>query len=311
MAWLNPKSTEHIKVIRSFPGDDNERKVPSLVAKTLLPHGKRKWGFRCANETPEIETWRFLKMCLDPEFHASCIKRGLTWVPRDKGEVHSLVTYYLGELYSHIRGYISDANGWTTESWDEKGIEFAFSVPTTWEEPAILDSFKGIIHAAGFGTCRAHEIVLSLTEPEAAAVAYMCGPGRATTLQPGDVFLTVDAGGGTTDLALSKVVGVEPLHLDQVHQVQGTGIGSMQIDLAFQRLVKERLRRHPEMADQLPANLDMKLAQSLSYRTRKHNLGRAEQDQEDDSYTIEIPGVHFSFTCEELGIRHGHLVVAR
>jgi hypothetical protein len=257
-----------------------------------------------------MERFRFLKMCLDPAFHASFVERDLPWAPRDQNEVDDMIKYYLGELYTHIREAISTANHWTLGAWDGAGIEFAFSVPTTWEDSATVDRFESIIRAAGFGAGKRHAVVLSLTEPEAAAIHFMCGPGKSR-LQPGHILLTIDAGGGTTDLALVRVVSVDPPILEQVHQVLGTGIGSMQIDLAFKELVSERLKRHPGMARLLPPNLDAVLAQSRSYISRKHGLGRSERDQEGDLYRVEIPGVHWDFTCAELGIESGHLVVAR
>ncbi|KAK5654474.1 hypothetical protein OQA88_7102 [Cercophora sp. LCS_1] len=319
VAWLNPnRERAPTQVVSDWPGGGgagdagNERKVPSVLAKKTSPNGTRKWGFLCGSETPETEKWRYLKMFLEPRLLESSKRRGITWAPKSMAEVHRLVGEYLGEIYKHIRKSIFRSNGGEAEvRWDDMAIEFIFSVPTTWQGQGILNDFQEIIHRAGFGGPHNHEVILGLTEAEAAAVSSMLRVGTSLPFDNGDVFLSVDAGGGTTDLAFVQVCSANPPVMEQVQDVRGTGIGSMMIDLTFQQLVKQRLEKQPDILSQLPADLHVKLSQSPYYKTQKHKFGDPDFDREDDSYRIEISGVRYDFSCPELGIEDGHIVIPK
>ncbi|KAK0617573.1 hypothetical protein B0T14DRAFT_400927, partial [Immersiella caudata] len=319
VAWLNPnRERAPTQVVSDWPGGGgagdagNERKVPSVLAKRASPRGTRKWGFLCGSETPETEKWRYLKMFLEPRLLESSRKKGITWAPKSMQEVHRLVGEYLGEVYKHIRKSIFRSNGCQTDvDWDEMAIEFIFSVPTTWQGQGILNDFQKIIRSAGFGVPENHDVILGLTEAEAAAVSSMLRVGTSLPFDNGDVFLSVDAGGGTIDLAFVKVCSASPPVMEQVQDVRGTGIGSMMIDLTFQQLVKQRLEEHPDAVSQLPADLHVKLSQSPYYKTQKHKFGDPDFYQEDETYRIEISGVRYDFCSVELGIEDGHLVIPK
>ncbi|KAK1758161.1 hypothetical protein QBC47DRAFT_410878 [Echria macrotheca] len=319
VAWLNPnRELAPTQVVSDWPGGGgagdagNERKVPSVLAKKPSPNGIRRWGFLCGSETPETEKWRYLKMFLEPRVLESSRRRGIAWAPKSMAEVHRLVSEYLHEVYKHIKRSISRGNGGDSNLlWDDMAIEFIFSVPTTWRGQGILNDFKNILFKAGFGVHPGHDVILGLTEAEAAAVSSMLRVGTSISFNNGDVFLSVDAGGGTTDLAFVKISSSAPPVMEQVQDVRGTGIGSMMIDLTFQQLVRRRLEKHPNLTSQLPTDLHVKLSQSPYYKTQKHKFGDPLFDRDDDSYRIEISGVRYDYSCKELGIEDGHLVIAK
>lgn len=72
-------------------------------------------------------------------------------------------------------------------------------------------------------------------------IAYTLGAIRAEGLKVGDSFVICDAGGGTVDLISYKIVGLDPLKLDE--SVGGTGelCGSVFLDERFERYMKEKL----------------------------------------------------------------------
>jgi hypothetical protein len=74
---------------------------------------------------------------------------------------------YLKRLYAHVESKLSLELSNTT--WHVARIEFIFSVPTTWEVP-VVEKFKRIVRAAGFGKRTAHSVSVGMTEAEAAAV---------------------------------------------------------------------------------------------------------------------------------------------
>lgn len=247
-------------------------------------------------------------MFLEPRLLEIGKTSGSPWAPNNVAEVHTLVGAYLTEVYKHIRRNIS---GNMQVQWDQIPIEFIFSVPTTWQGQGILTDFLGVIRGAGFGESAKHDVVLGLTEAEAAAVSSIHEVETHLPFENGDVFLSVDAGGGTTDLGFVKVCSARPPAMRQIQAVRGIGVGSMMIDLGFQQLVKGRLETHPHPSAlfELPPNLHIKLSQSPFFMTKKHNFGDPTFLQEE--YQIAILGVRHNFSCEELGINNARLVVTK
>ncbi|KAK0639009.1 hypothetical protein B0T16DRAFT_449835 [Cercophora newfieldiana] len=320
VAWIDPKQPyASPQVISDWPGSGgscdvtNERKVPSVLGKHPTATGARRWGFLCDDEMNEADKWRYLKVFLEPRQLENGRKNNISWAPESMAQVHQLVSEYLHQVYQHIRRSISMRIGLTAingeDGWDDMAIEFIFSVPTTWRGQDMLDDFQTIIKNAGFGVQERHEVVLGLTEAEAAAVASMFRVGSSIPFDDGDVFLSIDAGGGTTDLAFVKISSANPPVMEQVQDVRGTGIGSMMIDTSFRQLVLERLQKNPDLKAQLPADLPMRLSQSPYYRTQKHKFGDPDYDQE--AYRIAIVGARFDFSCEGLGIEKGHMIVSK
>jgi hypothetical protein len=182
-------------------------------------------------------------------------------------------------------------------------------VPTTWQGQGILNNFLKIIQGAGFGAPANHKVILGLPEAEAAMVSFMLPMGSSLPVNDGDVILTVDAGGGTTDLAFLKVCSAGPTVLEQVQDVGAIGIGSMMIDNTFQQLIKERLEKDPGPLPKLQADLPIKLSQSPDYKVQKHNFGDPNFYQE--NYRIEVLGVPHDFCWQELGIEDAHIVIPK
>lgn len=318
VAWLNP-NLKHppTQVISDWPGGGsgdagNERKVPSIIAKHADQSGFRRWGFLCDEDTAETDKWRYLKVFLEPRVLENARKNDTSWAPRNTLEVHQLVTEYLSHIYAHIKKSISIRIGQADpRKWDDMAIEFVFSVPTTWEGQDMLEDFNTIIRKAGFGVPDRHEAILGLTEAEAAAVASMNHVGSSIPFTNGDVFLSIDAGGGTTDLAFVKILSTSPPTLEQIQDVRGTGIGSRMIDMSFQQLVSERLQAETDSRDQLPDDLALQLAQSSYYKSQKHRFGDSLYDLNLEAYRMPILGVHHRFSSEELGIEAGHMLVPK
>ena len=299
-----------IQVINDWPGggDSNERKVPSVLSKHQIGP-TRKWGFLC-DEMDDSEKWRYFKIFLDPDQLQLSKQEGISWAPENIVQVYQLVIDFLRHIYQHISHTIPLHIGRSAgEGWDDLAVEFIFSVPTTWEQPNIVRSFLKIIHDAGFGSTDRHEVVLGLTEAEAAAVATMIHIGSAIHFHAGDVFLSIDAGGGTTDLAFVKIVSANPPVMEQVQQVKGTGIGSMMIDKNFRHLVSDRLQRYPEAQQHLPADCATKLSQSPYFRSVKHKFGQSIYDK--DLFKIQMVGVHHAFSHPGIGVEDGHMVFTK
>jgi hypothetical protein len=128
---------------------------------------------------------------LDPNYkdysgHAPTTEEARTWF-RD----------YLRCIYQEFNRFFDE----TYPYWRSENVDFVFSVPTTWKDPAMVAQIEKLIKEAGFAETPRQHVKISLTEAEAAAVY-----AAKHEYREGDVFLVCDAGGGTTDINMLKLI---------------------------------------------------------------------------------------------------------
>ncbi len=280
VGWARPQATQAlqtpIQITYDWPGcsTKNEQKVP-----TCLVYGPDRqpssWGFLCEDdEASEKQRREFFKIFLDQRTLNDAHRQGITAAPASTQEAQQLVTDYLRKIYQHVKASIELHTGTAYQGWGGMAVEFIFSVPTTWRSLDIINAFKATIRDAGFGTeGPRHLATVELTESEAAAVATI--KSSTIAFRQGDIFLSVDAGGGTTDFALMQVAEARapfPM-LTQIKEVDGVGIGSTLIDRAFLGLVTTKLYQFPDLLQQLPPERIDKLVRSEKFKTLKHKFG--------------------------------------
>ena len=299
-----------IQVLHSWPGGSskNEQKVHTCLIynqdSTLS-----SWGSLCEDEDdPAKQRREFFKIFLDRQTLEAAHQQGISQAPESVSDAQRLVSDYLSQIYLHIKTTIQSQTGISNSAWWELAVDFIFSVPTTWRSQEVVNIFKNAIRDAGFGTeGRRHAATVELTESEAAAVGTI--KSSTVAFERDDIFLSVDAGGGTADFALMQVVDArEPFpSLAQINQVDGIGIGSTLIDQAFISLVNSRLGKYPDLIPQLPPDCAQRLAKSEKFKTMKHKFG--ERVYESPTYKLPLEGVPFSFNHEAAGIELGRLII--
>lgn len=176
------------------------------------------WGFLCADDDddtapPRKTRCEFFKLSLDAETLAGAHAQGITGAPASTLEAQRLTTDYLAQVYRHFKGSIERELGRQhTGGWTDMSVQFLFSVPTTWTSLRVVRGFNTVIRDAGFGVEGSrHKAEVDLTEAEAAAVAAAVATLKTSTVRfdLGSLFLSVDAGGGTTDIALMQVTSAD------------------------------------------------------------------------------------------------------
>ncbi|CAG9951202.1 unnamed protein product [Clonostachys rosea f. rosea IK726] len=329
VAWMTPKRPPH--VINDWPGsgDRGERKVPTTLVYNS-DGSISSWGFLCEDDDDDdagsSKTRReFFKIFLDQDTLTAAQRQGISSVPSSTNEAQRFIIDYLKEIYSHVKEIIETQIGKRSlGGWGQLNVVFLFSVPTTWTSMAIINTFKGIIKSAGFGTEGPnHTAQVDLTEAEAASIATL--KMSPLEFQKGSLFLTVDAGGGTTDLALMRVTSTEASYpeISQVASVTGIGIGSTLIDRAFVRLVTERLEAYPEVRRVLPTYniiVSSRSSQLKAYATKmsrsplfinaiKHKFG--EKSWTWDNFRFKMDGVSHEFSHPGLRIENGRMLFSK
>ncbi|KAH7123083.1 hypothetical protein EDB81DRAFT_913210 [Dactylonectria macrodidyma] len=310
VAWMTPRTPP--QVINNWPGDggQSERKVPSTLVYKPNNSVVSSWGFLCADDDmiPGHIRRECFKVFLDAETLAAVQHLGLANAPQSIQEAQRFVTDYLKEIYSHIKETIETEMG--GQPWKDKAVTFLFSVPTTWENMDIINDFKGCIRNAGFGSGGfRHSAQVDLTEAEAAAVATL--KTSPFTFDQGTLFLTIDAGGGTTDLSLMRITcsNSEVPQMSQVTAVSGLGVGGSLIDRAFMRLVQQRLAAFPETQSQLPFDIAARMSRS-AFLSLKHKFGQRVWMQS-SVFRIQMEGVSHNFSHPGLGVQNGAMMFSR
>ncbi|SPJ84068.1 related to hsp70 protein [Fusarium torulosum] len=311
VAWMTPRTPP--QVISNWPGDggQNERKVPTVLIYNPDGITVSSWGFICAEDdgVPGKVRRECFKIFLDDATLAAVRQQGLVNTPRSTVEARRFVTDYLGKIYMHVKETVESEMG--RRSWKDKTVTFLFSVPTTWESLDIINVFKGCIRDAGFESGGVdHSALVDLTEAEAAAVTTL--KTSPIPFECGSLFLTVDAGGGTTDLALMRITSIdgELPQMSQVTAVNGFGVGGTLIDLSFIRLVQQRLAAYPDVHSQLQHDIAVRMSRSPYFVTLKHKFGQRVWMQS-SILKVQMEGVSRDFSHAGLGIDKGCMLFSR
>ena len=302
------------RVIQGWPGKPGEshNKVPSTIfyspANPFVDdlHSPanlfvKDWGFLCQHTDGKKE---WFKRYLDPERLQSIASMGQGQTRSHDlpafSEVRKWFKDYMVCLYKHISTTIQS----TTGRWEAKRIEFVFSLPCTFNELSIPRDIRDLLVEAGFEAGGAqHKVDIGLTEPEAAAVYTL--KDTAVAYQVGETVLVCDAGGGTTDLAILEIVGHQngQMELQELTVVEGQNVGSTSIDIAFEKMVEERLKFvYPKLDEQTAWSM----MHGAEYIAWKCNFGELDSLGL-RTFAVTIPTVGTDFNDESARIRNGKM----
>ncbi|KAM6493252.1 actin-like ATPase domain containing protein [Amanita muscaria] len=247
----------NVQQILNWPGSfETFRKIPTCLLYD--DYGQvLAWGLEAKNASPMSGTIKceWFKLFLEP--HAlrdeSTIDPRLPRLPPGKRAI-DLIIDFLSCLWEYAKdqitreiGAVADLNSaevWLTvpAAWDAKGCDIM-------REAAIT---AGLVQSAKAGDNWKDRLHI-ITEPEAAAVhcAFLTEVHR---LRGSQNFMIVDAGGGTCDLAVYKIIGqMANLEIAEMCARSGANCGSLFLDLRFRELVTTLLSDHPVHLD--PASL--------------------------------------------------------
>ncbi|RFN45348.1 hypothetical protein FIE12Z_10413 [Fusarium flagelliforme] len=318
VSWDTPKELNNlINIIDIWPGESRaEKKVPTILSKNTI-EGKRAWGFQCRH-LAEDEKWKLFKLLLDPTVHQEQLdqkaiatrrkkngKGNGSWIPEEMKEVRKIVVQYLTQIYIHISQTIPqliESDSFSQElrdkTWASMKVEFTFSTPTTWVAP-VSQCFRSLVLKAGFGQHDTHSVILGLTEAEAAAVSA----ANDVKIMNNNILLSIDAGGGTTDLAFVRFIN-NSFTLEEIHPVTGIGVGSTKIDSEFAKLIEERIDKNPSV--RLPSDFARKASQSDDFQDCKHKFGLGDCEHVVTDYSTAVARGD-NWTHGDFGIQEGVL----
>lgn len=291
--WAAPRTIQH------WPGKlgfETRNKVDTLVAYD--PENQRlvEWGFGVDKNREDLDIQELFKLWLDPAYHEESADHP------SLEEARRWFSDYMECLHGAIEDHFDDSYA----RWRDKKVEYLFSVPTTWKNPAMIAETEKLIKAAGFAKHASHYVRISLTEAEAAAVFI----AKETGYRNGDVFLVCDAGGGTTDVNVLKVQSAYSgrTQLKQLSWVEGKAVGSALIDFKVGKLVQERLRLVEGHLSDSDHNIAEKMLRDR-FETFKCSFGTKAQTALD--LFLPVPGMESGWDFPEARIKDSRMVITR
>ncbi|KAF2424215.1 hypothetical protein EJ08DRAFT_595282 [Tothia fuscella] len=233
------------------PQDQVEHRVPEKVI----------WGYKVQDALGALDTQTGrdsrnkpilrAKLLLDHESHTQEQRDKLTptlqYLRRKKliKRNEDVITDFLACLLRHTKEKLEELHSFSV---DECDVEVVMCVPVIWNNKACRTmqwAMGSALQAAGFRT--ENDFVSDLfivSEPEAAATFVLA---EQIHLMKNEVFMLIDAGGGTIDVITYKVNLESPLRLEkQVAEPEGAMNGSSFINERFRTFMTHRLQTQRE-----------------------------------------------------------------
>ncbi|PGH23948.1 hypothetical protein AJ80_02010 [Polytolypa hystricis UAMH7299] len=289
----------HLKTIQRWPGtlpSELANKAPTCVEYRPDCMEIKGWGFLCNPEEEASDIKEFFKLHLSPHY-----QEDYPGAP-SRREAQRWFRDYIREIYKHVVATLSN----TFPLFPSRRVEFIFSVPTTWKDPRMIEEVRGLIDEAIHSDSPNHRAVIGLTEAEAAAV-YAC----KQLYQKDDVILICDAGGGTTDVNVLKLVSSPgaPIRLQQLNNVEGRPIGSVFIDKSIHHLICQRLERIRHCLGRPPNEIAWKM---ISGRFQRFKCSFGEDAISTlPSLKLDVPTLGRGSSFPEAEIYNGQMSIAR
>ena len=270
-------------------------KVPSRISYSSRTRRVNGWGFNCDYDDPDSEIQEFFKLYLDPEYQDDY--DGVT-----SADAQRYYRDYLSLIHTHIVGFFNAR----FPDFASMAVEFIFSVPTTWRNPALIHDLEIIIRDAGFGKDGPrHMAKITLTEAEAAAVNVV-----ADYVQRDNVLCICDAGGGTTDVNILKLRSArgQPIKLQPLSKVEGAAVGSALIDIRVQQYIEQRLVKAAHLLYAPPHLIAEKMMQG-KFERFKCTFGTSAANL--PALVLEIPGMQAGTDFPPADIQNSRISISQ
>ncbi|TKA51123.1 hypothetical protein B0A53_05941 [Rhodotorula sp. CCFEE 5036] len=302
-----------VRQILNWPGTyETYRKVPTaIVYYQAIPAEEAvivAWGIEAKAMTlrPGFYKVEWFKLFLDP----AVLREGrlatsarLPDLPPGKEPI-DVVTDYLSCLWQYAKERITEEIGSVA---DLESADVILTVPAAWDAAGCQLMRNAAINAGMVQSARAgdrswRERLRIITEPEAAAI-HASTLSSLFKLKASQTFIICDAGGGTVDTAVYKLIGqLSQLEIAEMCARSGANCGSLFLDLRFEALVKNLLRDHPVHLDE-PSLIAFRHSfadcDKLMYR------GEADDDTGFRFNCFNIEDAH----DPEIGLEFGELVI--
>lgn len=267
--------------IQRWPRPTNSKsQLDNKVATQVGYDGRGKlvnWGFLSGADGQEITLESEFKMYIDPALPDSN--------PTRPSHSEALKYYedYMRSLHQYIETFFSSS----FPGWQQRNVEFVFSIPTTWRSPGITATLQHTLAEVGFGNRSNRKLNIHLTEAEAAAAN-----AAKQSFRVGDMIMVVDTGGATTNINVLELVesSAQSTKLTALIHAEGVNVGSTWIDEQVRQLLRTELQGMGVAGDDHELQwLAVDMLQATNFEAIKCNFeGELDQLQQTHFFTVPI-----------------------
>ncbi|KAH7125733.1 hypothetical protein B0J11DRAFT_506551 [Dendryphion nanum] len=235
VSWAVNGGTKTVRVINDWPNPSStvatSDKVPTIIS--YQADGTAIWGFSV--DSVKTDSFRWIKLLLDPKNQvgkkAEAVLTSTRLLNTLNKTAEEVAADYLQNIWKYAKEDIQKVRG---DDWESiYTLKVVLTVPAIWS-PVAKDKTLKIARKAGLP-----QNIDLVSEPEAAALAVLKEKNEDDeSLEVGDCFVVCDAGGGTVDLISYKIVGLDPLAVEECAVGDGGLCGSVYLDQAFERYIK-------------------------------------------------------------------------
>ncbi|KAM0747875.1 hypothetical protein T439DRAFT_366092 [Meredithblackwellia eburnea MCA 4105] len=250
-----------VRQILSWPGSfETYRKVPSCILYAQRspsePAQILAWGLEAKSAAIQEGMYKveWFKLFLEPNVlrdGRSSSSARLPDLPYGKEPIDVIVDF-LSVLWQYAKARITEEIGSVA---DLEAADVMLTVPAAWDA-AGCDLMRtaairaGLVQSSRGGDKNWRDRLRIITEPEAAAI-HASTLSTLHKLRASQSFIICDAGGGTVDTAVYKLIGqLSALEIAEMCARSGASCGSLFLDIRFEALIKHILRDHPTHLDQ-------------------------------------------------------------
>lgn len=212
VSWAVNGGSKTVRVINDWPNPsstvESSDKVPTIIS---YQNGKvAQWGFSV--DSVRKDSFRWIKLLLDPKNlvgrTSEAVLTSIKLLSTLNKRAEDVAADYLGMIWKYTQEDIQKVRG---DDWESiYTLKVVLTVPAIWSAAAKDKTLK-IARKAGLP-----QNIDLVTEPEAAALAVLKEKNEDDeSLKVGDCFVVCDAGGGTVDLISYKIVGLDPLAVEE------------------------------------------------------------------------------------------------
>jgi molecular chaperone DnaK (HSP70) len=212
VSWAVNGGTKTIRVINDWPNPNSTVATSDKVPTVISYHNGQpaQWGF--AVDSVKKDSFRWIKLLLDPKNKIGRNSEAVLTSTKLLGALGTTAENVSADFLRMIWNYTKeDIQKHRGDEWESiYTVKTVLTVPAIWS-PAAKDKTLSIARKAGLP----QDIEL-VTEPEAAALAILKEKNEDNeALEVGDCFVVCDAGGGTVDLISYKIIGLDPLAIEE------------------------------------------------------------------------------------------------
>ncbi|RFU26257.1 hypothetical protein B7463_g10081, partial [Scytalidium lignicola] len=223
-------------VIDRYPGPENSKTLTEEGRSTVAFQGQHVVDWNCEREDFDddgVFFFELIKMVFDETEQGRDMKMRVLNQCGSASLTHiNMISGYLRKWYEFCVYRIEEI----TNDPNPKTIQAIFSAPASWTSLA-KQELRDAARQAGI------KLKEGDIHPEPQAVAaFLLNTDQGLHVEIGDVIIVLDAGGGTSDIALLQIESLNPLQVSQLAPIDGDTLGSVLLDETFEKRLRLKLR---------------------------------------------------------------------